>query len=916
MWFVVIETYLHTYTNKQDQTHFTPTMWPAKEIIGPQLTYGVLGNGLVTPGPLPSGLGPVLKFPRLRDHAPQLHLIEHSSRTLAPGVPREDIDTKVSVYSTHHRHPNDVNVPEDVAASLAIEARPLRDGIALDPTNGSLATIFGLQTGHTLDLDYSYDLLYLLEIAPTFQVTAFITGSGQLKVMPLLEKKRNVFDTKFPEKLQKLPLDCASEKHCFETQIPWPVKQIVVSADCRLLAVRGHAECCVFSIGWDNEQSCVKVLEAFTIKNAGAEWSEVTFNTSSLAFVSTRGTITIYDFQRTKHGYKFELKHNIDPSIYAPLDWSSWKRVCWPLGADYLILFSRKAAHYIQLGDEPGKRVVKKLVTTHYWSHFQDVAIVDSNIFLFTSKEIIWLLTTLEQPFKRILSWKHYLDDADASLKLSVCPNKSGTYTLSVYSQETPIIIAYTFGTVDGRPCSVHDPYILYSSENAGVAHLALAESLNEDDNLSSLANCVEISCDSEVTLRNFCGLNYKRVRPENSAPKEPPQAFKPLKIFSTRELDLVYRYLGVEGSEAGRKLEIAALTSEGSENSEASQKLITNGDATEDTTIADTPSVANETNTDHNIHVPTETKNDKNLQVRQQIDVVQNYAFELGAELKNLLKNESPDAQDENGAEGMEPTDQENTNSLYPQYHTLASLAENVPTEVTNLKEFDSMLHQLNEYCVDQGGRLDFGSPALLKGPSDGSLSSEYFHDHILGMEDPAKSRAAVILALCMVRAHSTNIAKQHKELIQKELEGCSEDLKDIFGEWPAHEPESSKSHTPSQAQAQAQTQSLKGKRGLLHRALTQSSQAFQVTSTQKSDLNGSSKPKPQTSQTPPTLQTSLSQANSQESDTLFISQFQSSQESLGSDPFSSQAGGSQSLKRSSQLGARRKKKKKGGFA
>lgn len=891
-------------------------MWPAKENLGPQLTYGVLGNGLATRDSLPSHLGPFLKFPRLRDRGPHLHLIEHSSRTLAPGIPPEDIDTKLSVYSTHHRHPNDVDVPEDVAASLAIEARPLRDGIALDPTTGKLAIIFELRTDRLSDMAYCYDALNLLDFtksSSTLQATAFITGSGKLKVMPLLVKKRNIFDTESMEKLKKLPIDYVCEKHGFELQISWPVKHIVASADGKLLAVRGHGECCIFSVKWDLEKNRINVRKEFNIKNTGSEWSEVVFNTSSLAFVNTRGVITMYKFQRTKKGYQHELLSEIDPSIYAPLDWSSWKRVCWPLDANYIILFSRKSAHYIEMNtDDMGKRVVKKLVTTHYWSHFQDVAIVNSNIFLFTSKELIWLLTTLEAPFKRILSWKHYLDDSDASLKLSVCSNKSGTYTLSVYSHETPIIIAYTFGTVDGRPCSVLDPFVLYMSDSSGVAHLSVAESLIEADDLSPLANCIEISCDAEVKFLNLCTSKNKKVRTDDSMHKNiTSKPFKPLRIFSARELDLVYKYfLDPNSTEENcdfekDTLEIAVKPASGaSESSGFSQKMITASDGVEDTTIADLQIMSTDSNTN------------SKLEFRQQIDVVQNYAFELGSELKTFFNKENTHDQEpqEEDTNEQKNADLEITGTLYPQYHTLASLAENIPTDVTNLKEFDSMLHQLNEYCEDQGGRLEFGNSTLMKGSLDSSVSSEFIHDNILKLEDPARAKVAVILALCMIRAHCTNIAKRHKELITKELEGCSEDLKDIFGEWPAHEPESFRSQTQNgaQSQPQVQTQNSKGKKGLLHRALTQSSQAFQVTSTPRVGSNGSSKQesslKIKTSQS--------SQEQSQESDTLFISQFQSTQESLGSEPFSSQVGGSQSLKRSSQLGPRRKKKKKGGFA
>lgn len=912
-------------------------MWPAKQELGPQLTYGVSGNGLVAcDSSLLSLLDPILKFPRLRDHGPHLHLIENTSRSLAPGVPREDIDTSLSVYSTHHKPPNDVNVPEDVAASLAIEARPLRDGIALDPTIGKLATIFDLQTRKVPNfetLSGAQDLLKFKKAISSMKATAFITGSGKLKIMPFLVKKRNVFDTQNMEKLKKIPIDYVSDKFGFETQINWPVSQVVVSADQTLLAVRGHGECCVYAVEWDNDKRQIIAHRAFSIKNTAAEWSDLVFNTSSLAFVDVTGTITIYRFEHTRHGYKHELDQEIVPSIYAPLDWSSWKRLCWPLNANYMILFSRKSAHYIELNlGETGKRVVKKLVTTHYWSHFQDVALVDSNIFLFTSKEIIWLLTTLELPFKRILSWKHYLDDTDASLKLSVCLVKSGTYALSVYSHETPIIIAYTFGTVDGRPCSVYDPYILYESESAGVAHLTLAVSLIENNELSPIVNCVEINCDLEAKCFSFCEQKHKKVRYEESAlkPKQ-PTTLKPLRIFSTRELFKIYRILGNSNSRedekgSGKKV----LETEASCNQVNSQRLISDGNGAEEITIADTPNSSTESNVETIV------------EARQQIDVVQNYAFELGSELKTFLSKEKSQPQ-KNGTEHstdeidseIEREESEMEDSMYPQYRSLASFAENIPKDVTNLKEFDSMLHQLNEYCEDQGGRIDFGTSAFFKGSNKDTLSSEYIRDHILGQEDLAetKAKAAVILTLCMVRAHSTNIAKRHKELIEKELESCSEDLSDIFGDWPAQEPESSKllSQTPSQSQTQqikhsqpqSQSQNPKGKRGLLHRALTQSSQAFKITSTPKSDLNGNVKPdlsatpKSKTSQSSPNLQPSQSsQTNSQESDTLFISQFQSSQESLASEPFSSQVGGSQSLKRSSQLATRRKKKKKGGFA
>lgn len=860
-------------------------MWPADPKIGPQLTYGVFGNGVALLNDNASLK--VLDFPRLRDHGPRLHLIANSSRVLAEPQPASCENDDISVYNAAHRPLGEVGASDDVLVGLALEAEPFRKKVGQDPTIGTLVGEILLGTGaYAEPVVVNGKKLRPKAKNNVVDVKALVHGTseGAVKVAPLIPKKKNLLHLEDPDLLTKRIVDTLNEDLLATYQVLWPILQIATCSESRLIAVRGQTRCCFLYVEWNNDpgQKGVQLKFAFEILNEGAGWADLIFSSWRFAMADISGKISIYDFDCVGGNWKYEHTRQIDPTLYDPLDWSHWLRIIWPTDSTYMLLFRRRAAYYVSSEKTAdGESTATKLVSTHSWSYFQDVAMVGSNIFLLTSKELIWLQSTEREPMKRLLSWKHFLDDADPSTRLNVSPLGANTFALSVYTKEVPFVVTYTFGFVDEKPCSVYDPYVLYTSQGEGIAHFALLESTIGGGNEGPFANGFEITTDSGVNFVSFCGSEKRGFRlvvstVEASSPAAPTST-KPAawpKVFTEKELARIYSlFFGRtdrDQSESQRSTDTAERQKSDSNNV---------GVVIPDSQV-EAPS--------------SEEALPQNKSINEQIDVVQNFAFELGSELKSVLDIDLEDLD-------------------YPQYHTLASVAERIPMDVTDLREFDSMLQQLSEYCEDQGGRLDFSSTGLLVPESElspTSLSCEYLASVMKDSNTESRWRAAVILVLCLVKAQTMKIESQHEQLIEEELRGCSEDLKEIFDEWQVHSsPEqmsisqAEMTSTPLATQnSQLPVKSQKSaKKGLLHQALTQNSQALK--------LKSSSLPSVEKDKAPDNRE------SSQNSEILFLSQFDSSQESLGgSQPMSSQnSSQSQTLARE---GPKRKKKKKGGFA
>lgn len=919
-------------------------MWPSSEKIGPQLTYGISGNGYLWNDKTTTSQQPSLHFPRLHSHGPHLHLIANSTTPITASSPLSERLGEAIIHRVVSGPSRDVTVHDNVVASLALEAAPLKDNIGQDPSIGTQVAVVRLGTGAYADrvlVDGQFISPKVKTNVIDVQGVVFVTPLGNIKAVPILPKRRNLLHATQLELLKKTLVDTVALSLAAEYPFLWPIKLIEVSAELHLVAVRGLLQCCFLSLEWSNEpaKKGVKLRKAFEVSNSGCNWSQIVFNGNRFALVHVDGTIDIWLFSNTGGEWGCELDSTLDPKLYDPLDWSLWKRVCWPKDANHLVLFCRKSAHLLHLDtrktnnteestdsedledleeseesdlngtkemsekDETNKTnekvkkdgteskvSVTRLITTHYWSHLQDVALVGSYIFLLTSKELIWLKSSKQEPFERLLSWKHYLDDADTSMRLCVRSlSTSRTFVLCVYSKVSPIVIAYTFGLYDGKPCSLRDPYVFYTTKETGIANLAVGESVLLDSEPAPLMFGVEINPDSQVSFSNFCGAEnwkFRMVEKVNGGDMSINGTVKEAaKVLTSDELMLIFKYFCDV---------LAAVNNTNDEKDEVSS----NGPRriTAETATVNKISSCSSIN---NVPANQEGSSHPKCPTPEQIDVVQNYAFELGAEMKGIFDTNYLD-------------------EMYPQHHSLAAIAERIPSNVKDLSEFDSMIQQLGEFCEENGGRLDFGHKGLFQQEKSDTkheaLSTEYLASILTDPNQLSNVRAAVILVLSLVKAHSVEIEGQYEQLIKDELEGCSEDLKDIFDEWQVHSLEGlhveqlnmdgSMVGLTSAPQPPLQAKINQEKKGLLKRALTQSSQAFKSSSqVARADQD--------VLDVDPLLKTSSNHT----SELLFLSQFASSQESLdGNSPFSSQMSlGSQSR---SQLGPRKKKKKKGGFA
>lgn len=170
--------------------------------------------------------------------------------------------------------------------------------------------------------------------------------------------------------------------------------------------------------------------------------------------------------------YKMEGNSPItsEYSIYDPLELSNWKRIFWGDSNTNILAFSRSSITQFEVNKTAkGER----LVTFNTWSTLQDVQYSKNHDFLFvlTSKEIIWFKVV--PSLERLLSWKHFLDDSDPSLRITFMEttyDKGETSFLCIiYSAVSPIMTIYNFGIKNDKPYSLKDPYLIERPEYSAI---------------------------------------------------------------------------------------------------------------------------------------------------------------------------------------------------------------------------------------------------------------------------------------------------------------------------------------------------------------------------------------------------------------------------------------------------------------
>lgn len=221
------------------------------------------------------------------------------------------------------------------------------------------------------------------------------------------------------------------------------------SVTVRYLAVRTNSLILVYKV------SCA-LFKAFNVKlldTIAGVFYDVSFNywnKSRFATISANNIWRIWEIKNEKITIP---KNSEDEILTGKLslnnfsDLSRWKKIIWGNTLDDLIIFTRSSVFFLKLYGmrKPASHIIKRVNVCHnsYFSENKEqvegyeehlklrnchIEIVDlhlDELFILTSQEIIWAKIDTDSSnnvnkLKKIVSWKHFLNSDDPSLRFSL----------------------------------------------------------------------------------------------------------------------------------------------------------------------------------------------------------------------------------------------------------------------------------------------------------------------------------------------------------------------------------------------------------------------------------------------------------------------------------------------------------------
>lgn len=420
-------------------------MWPNKAGLGSQLSFGVPGNGLVTVGA--DDLEPHLEFPRANDAGVVLNRIRKSYS--------EVLSTQRSLVSDLAPINSDY-IPSKIIKSFTIESKTIESEITYDPTYGQMVGFFDIRSKSGPN---------------SATAVAYVSGSAgnvvEIGVISYEQCKLKAVDGKpvlvpqFPQNTLQISFSDAVKQieYCrirdnFDTIAPY-------------IAVRTtrtvHILKC-FYLGAKPGVRAIQIGEITAAQFHGCDFADVCFNPylfQQLAVVDVNGNFDIWNINTRDNLVKMSLQIEAKD----PGQLSNWKKIAWGAASSKILLFSRVEVTELEFQPSVSSRAI---ITANTWSRIRDFKVVTNSMnyaFLLTSKELIWI--ELSDPMKRIMTWKHFLDDSDPSLKLTVCEyDDDSKFLCLVYSQTNQLIFVYNFGLRDDKPYSLRDPYYIEQTQS------------------------------------------------------------------------------------------------------------------------------------------------------------------------------------------------------------------------------------------------------------------------------------------------------------------------------------------------------------------------------------------------------------------------------------------------------------------
>lgn len=446
-------------------------MWPQKKGLGQQITYGVPGIGTIVPSTEDQ---PDLRieFPHL--NGAKLKKVLTDATELRPKQNNRGISTdKKTIKQSNYKH--EQPAPGLSSANDLIKTYNSVSGLAntvtaYDPTFGSLLEFFFIKNHQGR--------------VHNRRMAAFPSGeNGSILTITTVEPTGVVayMDIEYPEFKNNVTLDLKE-----------PIRQILaykipnVSTVLKdLIVVRSQYKIyilhCVYNKSDGN--ACVLLLVG-EVSSTDLECKQF----ADICFSPTGAQIMVIDIEGNlfsiRVDYVFNLtwkKIEVNPELndvfINKYELLNWRRILWVSPA---VIYVASRSSLIKLNIQ--EQSVEKIITSDTWSSIRDIQVPsteDDDMFILTSKEIIWVSIEDETP-RRLIAWKHFLTDKDPSYKLNV-KKTEGKFICLAYSQISPLVISFTFGRVNDKPYILSSPSIIPVSGSTLPIQTVILEDLERN---------------------------------------------------------------------------------------------------------------------------------------------------------------------------------------------------------------------------------------------------------------------------------------------------------------------------------------------------------------------------------------------------------------------------------------------------
>lgn len=505
-------------------------MWPHKNGLGIRLSYGIDGGGIVVvqqdENPEKGGdddnvncdqtrLSSKVDIPRGNDPYCVLNEVTGSYLELVMSQLSPEM-----IFGPRNHTTNKITntyVPENILASYGVESQTLMSVVAYDPTFGCL-----------------FEVLDVRNRRSKVKAMAFVTGEiGNIFNISVIDSQIRdvqmngsslVSSVTHPDIAEPLQIDLSE-----------PIKQIIASKTVsdvlpQYILIRTSLKVYLIRCYKSKSEATVPIIlhvhGHISVNDlAGCDFVDVSFSPhdhNQFSIVDAKGNFGIWNILKPDSLTKFKRltfakSSTAKPTIEDSSELSSWKKICWELDNNHLLVISRSSVVQFVIDDNENLSS-KKLVTSNTWSKIQDFRCIKENLFLLTSKELIWF--SLSNSLERLMSWKHFLDDTDPSLKLHVTPLKGNRFVCLIFSEMHPLIFVYNFGLKGGKPISLHDPYVIRKrGENGNLKQVALyaladfkGQDTDEDSEFSKYA-LFQMTTDYCLSITTYSNENNLKMK-------------------------------------------------------------------------------------------------------------------------------------------------------------------------------------------------------------------------------------------------------------------------------------------------------------------------------------------------------------------------------------------------------------------